>query len=589
MQKIKEFFKKYQTGTEYGLSFLLTAGIIQAMGKTLTREYLLAVLIFVAARAIVKYSFAHCNKRRFKFAAFFSVPFSLIFWFGRKVVYQSIILEKFGLLDIPNILTFLVIFTLATICALSFIDEKAFKPGKTGGKLFKKKNWLFCSLIILACWLPIFLAFFPGLISVDSAVQIRQVVGERGWSNWHPVLHTLFLSGPINLGYGITGDLTAGIALATILQMILLAVIFGYTVNWITEKTTKKWISVAFLIFFALSPVVACYAVTMWKDILFSAIFMLLIIKLIDFINVYKREEQINFAKIVPILALVLLVGFLRNGGALIILTLGIAMVIYFKKSRKIFALSFAGVLAITLVVQGPGYKALNIESSPFMESMSVPAQQLGYLAQTNKLDDEAVQNLSKYADVECLKTKYSPMNADPAKNCFDYNVVEEDKAGLISVWVDNLTKHFKEYIKSYVLHTYSYWYIYGDMWVLDITHTHDDIWLKTDYTDVSLLGEPIRDGIADVEHGLTVSSWLGWMNNVGVLFWGVLFVLLVIIYQKRYKLLIPLVCILIYMASLLIASPVSWIFRYVYSLILILPVLITNCFISEKKGGTKK
>ena len=106
----------------------------------------------------------------------------------------------------------------------------------------------------------------------------------------------------------------------------------------------------------------------------------------------------------------------------------------------------------------------------------------------------------------------------------------------------------------------------------------------------MSLIGDGIKNAITKVEEGSTVVVWIGWMNNVGVLFWGIVYMLVVFMYQKRYAMLVPMSGVLIYMISLLIASPISWMFRYAYSLLLILPILIIICFVNNKNlKGEKK
>lgn len=585
---VKEFFRNHKLGCETALAFLMTVGAVQILGKTKSAEFLLVGLVFIAMLAVIHVGFGSYSKRRLRYSLFYCVPFAVAFLLGQKVVYETAEIKGLSLLDLLLLVILVAISTLVSMSVLKFIEEKSYSLGREESKK-KKARWLVNAAVILACWLPIFLVFFPGLISTDSAVQIHQAIGEGEWSNWHPVLHTAFVAIPMNIGMNIFGDLTAGIAFSTIVQMLLLSGIFGYVVQWVMDLTSRKWIGYALLAFFALCPTVACYAVTMWKDVMFSAVFMLLIVKLYDFIRLKSRCDEVRMRDLWVILLLTLLVGFLRNGGVLIAVGFGVAMLIYYKNARKIMALSFGAIVAVMLTIRGPIYKALNIAKSPFMESMSIPAQQFGYIARNDGLDESTKKELSKYADIECLREKYEAMNADPAKNCFNYEAVEEDKVGLLMLWAKTLPGHLPDYVESYLMQTHAYWYIQGDVWVLDFGHARGEPWLMAEYTDVSLLGNDAKEIITKVENGLVNASWFGWMNSVGVLFWGIWFVLMVFLYQKRYALMIPMTGVCIYMASLLVASPVSYIFRYVYSLMLILPILLIICFIKDKKTRGRK
>lgn len=589
MEKLKKSMAKHGMIYESIGAFLITVGMLQIFGEMKTRHYLLMVLLVVAVFMAVHFGVLNYTKRRLKFSLFYCVPFGLAFWLGQKVGYRSMDIINIAVVDIALIVALIALFTLMSMCVLGFIDKKSYVPEKK--KKVGKNRWWIYALIVLLCWTPLFLAYFPGIVSNDSAAQLSQAVGEEAWSNWHPVLHTLFLAIPVNIGMKMFGgDLTAGIALSTILQMLILSVIFGYAVKWTIELTRKKWVGYLLLAFFALCPIVACYAVTMWKDVLFSAVFLLLFIKIYDLIQKRKRGEVLRLRDLWTILLLTLLTGSLRNGGLLIVAVLLIAMWIYYKESWKLILAGFGGVIMIMVAVQGPIYKMLNISSSPLMESLSVPAQQFAYIAGDGKMDDELRKELSKYADVDCLASNYSPMNADPAKNCFDYKAVDEGRIDFLLLWAKTLPAHLSDYAKSYLLHTYAYWYIQGDVWALDFGHSHDEMWMRSSYNDLSLIGDGLKNAITKVEEGSTVVVWIGWLNNVGVMFWGIIYMLMVSMYQKRCEMLVPMSGVLIYMISLLIASPISWMFRYVYSLLLILPILTIICFVNNKniKGDNK-
>ena len=53
-------------------------------------------------------------------------------------------------------------------------------------------NWAFAFALLLVCWLPVWLAFWPGIFAADSATQFYQYYNED-FSAHHPLLHTLLL------------------------------------------------------------------------------------------------------------------------------------------------------------------------------------------------------------------------------------------------------------------------------------------------------------------------------------------------------------------------------------------------------------
>lgn len=570
MQKIKQTI----------LAFLLTAALLYFAGDTFNKNFFEALIIFFGALYLVDHGFRSWSKRRACFATIFALPVSLAIVLGKKIADFGTISGNLHALDLVSIVGIFGLLLFGVVYLLFTIDHGV---KRSYNKKITKREMLKISLIIFACWLPLFLVTFPGTVSVDTAVQIGQTLGERPWSNWHPVLHTALISVPVNIGTTIFGDLTAGIALCVLLHMILLALIYGYVVKFIFEESKNKTIGYLSTAFFALCPVISCYSITVWKDVLFSAAF------LVFFIQVYKivkqgRDYECDWRQKIKNFALLLAVGFLRNGGVLIVVAAGIAMAIFFKKMRKGIIIGTVALAAAITVIQGPVYNALGIQKSPFMESMSVPAQQIAYVARKEKLNPDELETLSKFADINKLKQTYTPDNADPAKNAFNYDAVEEDKAGFLKLWFSIMTHNFAEYVYSYILHTHAYWYPQTGTWAIDLSHTHDPIWMKAEYTDASLLGDGMQKAIHNVEKGVSSSVWGGWLNNVSIMIWALILVIIIFIYQRRYYMFVPLSGVIMYILSMFIASPVPGIFRYVFSLLLILPVAIVISFTKAKE-----
>lgn len=582
--KLKDLILSNKPITSVIISALLTSGLVYFLGLLWTQNYLLLGIIWFGLYRVVLSAAKNISLRRTIFSLVFSVPFSFLLLLGYKISYPDGTFIGFRILDLVSLASLFGIFFASFIALLGFIDKKAFSPKALISPILKKHSWIIFSGIIFICWLPLLLSYFPGGVSVDSAVEIRQAIGESAWSNWHPVLHVAFLAIVINPIRWLTGSLTVGIAGSVIVQMVLFALILGYVAKWIITETHKKYLGYLILAFFSLCPIIACYSVTIWKDILFSGIFLLLFVKLYELVK-YSRRKNITFRQIIPVLVFSILTAFLRNGGVLIILAIGILLIIYFRQSRKILALSFSVAILFTGIIQGPVYGLLNITGSPFMESMSIPAQQIAYVVKYGDVREDEYEKLSELVNPTVLADTYEPMNGDPAKSAFyATGTVENKKGDFLKLWFSLLTHNFWNYVKAYILHTYSYWYIQGPSWAIDLSHVHDDLWMQADFEDYKLLGEEAYKITQAVEIGNSKAIWGSWMASVGFMYWWVLVSVIVFIYQKRYKMLIPLSGVLIYMALLLVASPISWIFRYVFSLLLILPITTVLYFINPKE-----
>lgn len=576
--------KRYNVAFRVIGALVLTFGVIKMLGLSRTNEYFLMLVVYIAMFSLIAIAKKYYSKRRLKYSLCFSVPFSVALWLGRKITDGGRVFQGFSLLDILVVVSIIVIVCLISIFLLGVIDKHSFviKDNKV------KTKWLKYSLIVFLCWVPLFLAFFPGIVSNDTAVQIRQAIGEGEWTNWHPVAHTAFMALPITIGFNIFGDLTAGIALATITQMIVLSLILGYTIDWIISKTGKIWVGWLLLLFYAFCPIVSCYSIILWKDVIFSALILLLVIKVLDLMIKEQRNDIIGLNNLIIVFVVATGVAFFRNGGFLIVLMITISLFVYYKNCRKKIILIGLMSLIAVFVIQGPIYSLIGIKKSPFVESLSVMVQQVGYVVAHDELSGEERDALSKYVVIDELSKQYDPFNADPAKNSTYYEVVEENKVGFISLWFKMFWSHIGSYIKAYILQTYSYWYPESISWSITLEHNHEDVWLTEDYNDLSLIGNDARDLIRKIEYGIMNTSWLGWISSVGLMFWSIIYLVIVFLYQKKYYILVSMSCILVYMISLLVASPVSGMFRYVFSLLLCMPVLIVFCFCNIKKGEKK-
>ena len=79
-----------------------------------------------------------------------------------------------------------------------------------------KKVFLGAFAFILICWLPLFLAYYPGMFNFDSTGEITQINSGNYSANF-PLIHTLLLGAFYRLG-GLMGSYNTGIALYTIAQ-----------------------------------------------------------------------------------------------------------------------------------------------------------------------------------------------------------------------------------------------------------------------------------------------------------------------------------------------------------------------------------
>ena len=88
------------------------------------------------------------------------------------------------------------------------------------------RSFFLTAVAIFLCYVPVFLAVYPGFFVYDAQDELMQVI-TRNFSTHHPLLHVLLLGGIIPLVYKITGSYNLGIACYTLFQMAVLSCILN--------------------------------------------------------------------------------------------------------------------------------------------------------------------------------------------------------------------------------------------------------------------------------------------------------------------------------------------------------------------------
>ena len=139
-------------------------------------------------------------------------------------------------------------------------------------------------LVIFLCWIPVFLAFYPGAFVYDATDEYVQVA-TRTFTTHHPLAHVLLLGGMVCAGNKLFDSYNIGIAMYTICQMAVLSGVFSYTVCYIKRKINHRYITLATVLFYGLFPVIPMYAVCSAKDGIFTAAFLLVVIKMLQLLE----------------------------------------------------------------------------------------------------------------------------------------------------------------------------------------------------------------------------------------------------------------------------------------------------------------
>lgn len=442
------------------------------------------------------------------------------------------------------------------------------------------KPFLIASATIAALWLPYLLAYWPGLIFGDTLSSFNQIFGAP-LSNHHPVVFTLAMKFCIQVASIIGLSRTSGIALYTILQMTFMAISLGYLTVWFIERLGVRkqfvWLMVAI---FGISPYIASYSIALWKDPVFSCSICIICVILAD--AVLAREVALSQFQKNALCLLSLTAMLFRNNGVYIVLLLVLLLAAAFIVSR-IRKQSFRYVpiiiplcisLAAYLVISGPIYSALHVAPTEKVESLGIPLNQMARVAALNgDMSDSDRAYMDSLLPLGQYKDKYRPTCTDMLKWDPEFNSKPLNN-NFWSHWISMMNRNPKVYFEAWEMQTFGYWTI--------------NVPAATQYTANIHAGVPrnvnLQYGIGydiasknllsldSIRNALPLSSY---SISGGFVFWILFFACTILILNKRWQWILPILPLLLLYGTLFIASPIWYWPRYIFTAQLALPVVV--------------
>ena len=330
-------------------------------------------------------------------------------------------------------------------------------PAKTSVKLF------FISMaVIFVCWLPAFLAYYPAIMSYDFHRQSQEAtLGWNYFNTHHPLIHTALIRFTFLLSEKI-GSYQIGMAIFSIIQMLILSASFAYSCTMIGRLTGKKWPVWTTTGLFALLPIHPVLALSVTKDILFTA-FVVLMVTLMPELRFSKTAKKRVFLYIALAVVGILAIMF-RNNAIHAFLIFAVFYVIFSNKQRIAVL-----ILCITILLGGSLAKtglqnAMEAGSGSAVEMYSIFLQQMcrvgayhnGYLT----LDQEEL--LLTYVAEEAWYN-YNPSISDGLKasvTVYTFSNWENDIPGMLKDWIKLGLDYPNDYIDAFLAMTQGYWFL---------------------------------------------------------------------------------------------------------------------------------
>lgn len=314
----------------------------------------------------------------------------------------------------------------------------------------REKDKLINSAIIFAIMfillLIALLSFFPGIMSVDGNNQWNQVVSNNIIKN-HPFFSTFV--------WWVLSKIWFSPASLMVFQILLLSIIWTEICNTLGQET-KLLKKIIYTILMCLVPIIFMYAITAWKDIIYS--YMLLTLALMFYIGIKKNFEYSYKDIFIISLSLVLIASYRYNGIIVTGISLIIFLMIFLKKKygwKKILC-SLGIFLIIFTTCKIPEKIKYHPTSETTGATNDIALFILSSVIVEDKIEDKNdLEIINKVYPIEQLKKEYNPYCINSMAFSESYN---RENAGIyakdiMSMLVKYAIKHpitiAKGYLKS--------------------------------------------------------------------------------------------------------------------------------------------
>ena len=280
-------------------------------------------------------------------------------------------------------------------------SKKKIKIGKADIAIF---------LILFIILVGALLSFFPGILTSDNVDQISQAENNK-YFNAHPILHTFFIGTLTQLG---------GIWIPALIQIIIFALSWTYVCKLLRKINNSKKNAILQIIvtcIIAIMPLNFMYSITIWKDIIYSYSFLILLGLL--YFEIKKEYRYTTSQIIIYSLACVTIMKFRHNGVPIGFIMFVIAVALNIFKVRKLkdtlkFVVSF---ISIFIVMTIPSW-CVNVVKDSGGASGALTSTEVycmgGLLNEDINLEPEEREFLDTIMDVDLWKESYSPYNGSP-------------------------------------------------------------------------------------------------------------------------------------------------------------------------------
>jgi hypothetical protein len=290
-------------------------------------------------------------------------------------------------------------------------------------------------LLTAAVALPmlVWLALYqPGMMSPDSVGMWQQAV-NGGWTDGHPPIYTAAL--------WVASETVGSPWLVTVAQSLLLAASMVAVGRASTRLGVPRNWAVVPVVVLAISPMVGAFAISVWKDVPYAAVFLFAGARTVDLVTA-RLADRDPTPLLVPLTGWLVLAALLRQNGLVMAVVLLVAVASLLGPGRRRFA-AVAGATVVVVLVGAKAvvYPALEVAPSPPNASVANVLHDLAahVAADDGALSDEQLDVLEQLAPLDEWERAYGSTGCWSQNwqfdEAFDWDRIPELRSELLGAW----------------------------------------------------------------------------------------------------------------------------------------------------------
>ena len=456
---------------------------------------------------------------------------------------------------------------------------------------FYRHMWMTAMILILVCWLPWIISYYPASMDWDVYRQLSSFLNVTVYahSNHDPWFSSCVLGSCYLIGKKL-GSENLGIFIYVFLRDILIAAIYARAVVLLYKSSLPSAAAKAALLFYAVTPVWGAYAKHGFKDTFAAAVYCSVITEMILICKKVKSGKKPDMGDGLSFSMITFVASAFRGNVIYALLPCVLLLaIVSWKKGMRVCAfilpLGCAAFLLFNYSITHYG----GIRPASKEEALSLPFQMTARIVRDHKdeITGDEREAINGYLDFNSMGRVYDPLVSDPVKNRAKTGASRQEKARYLKTFFRMLHEYPADSLEGLIASTYGYYAftlkhgITAGNWNANMT-IFNWIYVKEFHPYFSGLHYIDRfEGVRTLLH-----SWAQvWdrlpffsiTDTIAAYTWIIIILGVWLLKDRRFLELVPVMSVLL-MICTCIASPVNDCFRYYAPVAATTPVLLLLC-----------